>query len=178
MSFNPYAPPKALVEDIDPETSAAEATRRAHIAHERQLKSVGLLFYLSTAMLGVSALAPVIVGGSRAEWPVVALLAALALAAAATGYGFRALRPWVRYPGAAFAAIGLLAVPVGTLINGYILYLMFGARGRVVLAPEHAAIVAATPTVRYRRTIGDWIALGLLVALLVGMALLLVFAPK
>lgn len=174
MSFNPYAPPKAAVEDIEPGVSAAEAIRREHIAHERQLKSVGLLYFFATFALGVSAVVPLAVGGSKVDGAVSLLVGAFAALSAVVGYGYRTLRPWVRVPGAILAVLGLLAVPVGTIINAYILYLMFCARGATVLAPEYAAVVAATPHVRYKRTVGDWIAIALVALFVGGMLIALV----
>ena len=40
--------------------------------------------------------------------------------------------------------LGLLGFPIGTLISAYGLWLVLSAKGRVVLSPEYAAIVAAT----------------------------------
>ena len=99
---------------------------------------------------------------------VVGLYVVLGLLFGVLGYGFRRLRPWVRIPATLVAVPGLFAIPLGTLIQAYILYLMFSAKGRVVLGSGYAGIVAATPHLRYRRTVGDWIALGIVVALIVG----------
>jgi hypothetical protein len=65
---------------------------------------------------------------------------------------------------------------VGTLIHAYILYLLWCEKGRRVLAADYAAIIQATPQVRYKRTVGDWIALALLLLLVVGFAAMLLFA--
>jgi hypothetical protein len=61
----------------------------------------------------------------------------------------------------------LLAFPLGTLINGYILWLVFSTKGKTILSNDYAAIVAATPHVRYRIPIVVWILIGLLTLLLV-----------
>lgn len=189
-SASPYAPPAAALQDNDPAAdSEAEAIRRKHVRHEVQLKAVGSLFLFFGTMLLVAAAGTFVVmfdesiraGGAEslalmtAVSAVYVVLAALQLT---VGYGFRRLRSWVRIPGGIIAGIGLLAIPVGTLINGYILYLMFGERGRVVLAPNYRAIIDATPHIRYRRTVGDWIALGILVLMVLGVVGLVVFGLR
>ena len=163
----------------------AVAIREAHIGHERQLKSIGLLFGLGAAMLVLALIALLlpgddggpgnarpmagVVGGSL----IIAVFAALAVALA---YGYRRLAPWVKYVGTPVSLLGLLALPVGTLVHAYILYLVWCGKGRRVLAPDYAAIIRATPGVRYKRTVGDWIALALLLLLVAGFAAMLLFA--
>jgi hypothetical protein len=170
--MDPYAPPKAELADYEP--SGNEATRRSLIAHEVQLKSIGTLYVFvatNAALIGGLAYA----AASTAPFPpwTVAALFAVACACGALGFGFRALRPWVRAPGAIAAGLGMIVPPVGTLIGAYVLYLMFCARGRAILAPGYAAIVAATPQVKYRRTIGDWIAIAFVIAIVAALALTL-----
>jgi formate/nitrite transporter FocA (FNT family) len=70
----------------------------------------------------------------------------------------------------------LLYFPIGTLIGAYVLYLMFGQKGRQILSPTYQDIIAATPQVRYQRSTADWIALGVLVLLLVGVFVLIMLA--
>jgi hypothetical protein len=45
------------------------------------------------------------------------------------------------------SGIGLLGFPIGTLINGYILYLFLSKKGRTVFAPEYQEVIEATPHV-------------------------------
>ena len=47
---------------------------------------------------------------------------------------------------------------------------------RLMRPPDYAAIIRATPEVRYKRTVGDWIALVLLLLLVAGFAAMLLFA--
>lgn len=182
-----YRPPAANLEFADRAEAHADAVaiREAHIRHERQLKSIGLLFGLGAAMLLLALLALLlpgddggpgnarqtagVVGGSL----IIAVFAALAVALA---YGYRRLAPWVKYVGTPVSLLGLLALPVGTLVHAYILYLVWCEKGRRVLAPDYAAIIRATPEVRYKRTVGDWIALVLLLLLVAGFAAMLLFA--
>jgi len=52
------------------------------------------------------------------------LLVVLGVGQLLAGWGVRALRSWGRTVGCVLSAIGLLGFPIGTLINGYILYLL------------------------------------------------------
>jgi hypothetical protein len=180
-----YRPPAANLEFAAPPRDDAVAIREAHIGHERQLKSVGLLFGLGAVMMLltlVAVLMPGVDGGpgnARQLAGVVGggvLIGLLAAAAGALAYGYRTLSPWVKYIGTPVSMLGLLAIPVGTLIHAYILYLLWCEKGRRVLAADYAAIIQATPQVRYKRTVGDWIALALLLLLVVGLGAMLLFA--
>ncbi len=164
-TFSPYAPPVAVLVDAPEFTgSEHEAVRQAHIRHEIQIKSIGALYYFAGVMLviaGVGSFAT----ERRMEMLGIGFLG-LSVLLICLGHGFRRLRPWVRIPGGVLSAIGLFAIPVGTLIHTWILYLMFCEKGRVVLGPDYQAVIAATPKVRYRRTVGDWIATGIVFGVL------------
>jgi hypothetical protein len=171
---NPYAAPVAHVADVHPGASEAEAIRMAHIRHERQVKSVGVLYYLGGAVMALAAIAlgSTTVGTANSGFPagVAVLYAVLAAAWIGMGYGFRRMRPWVRIPGGILSAIGLLAIPIGTLVNAWVLWIMFSAKGQVILAPGYDAVVAATPHVKYPWTIGDKIATTILALIVLGIA--------
>jgi hypothetical protein len=54
------------------------------------------------------------------------------------------------------------------------LWLVLSKKGQLILSPEYAAVVAATPQVKYRTSLLAWIAVGLiavliLIAILIGM---------
>jgi hypothetical protein len=180
-----YRPPAANLEFADAAVPEAVAIREAHIGHERQLKSVGLLFGLGAVMMLITLFAVMLPGDdggpdtTRQMAGVIGgslLIGLLAAAAGALAYGYRTLSPWVKYIGTPVSMLGLLAIPLGTLIHAYILYLLWCEKGRRVLAPDYAAIIRATPQVRYKRTVGDWIALALLLLLVVGLVAMLLFA--
>ena len=76
--------------------------------------------------------------------------------------GIRQLKPWARITSIVLSIVGLIGFPVGTLINGYILYLLLAAKGRRIFAADYADIVAATPHIKTRSSIVVWIVLGLL----------------
>jgi len=168
---NPYATPKAVVADSGA-GSPAEAVRQEHIAHEASIKSAGTLFMLGGVLASFAALSVLVSGaaGAMESLGVLAIgvmLAFLSASSVVVGCGIRMLRAWARTPAIVLAAIGLLGFPIGTLINAYILWLLASRKGRMVLSTEYAAIVEATPHVRYRTSIVVWIALGLIVLSLV-----------
>jgi hypothetical protein len=178
MDDNPYRAPTAVVADPVAPLSEAERVRQAHIRHEVSLKSVGALYFLGAMFMLLAALLliPAFDGGSDSSVlaGLMALYLALGLGMGVLAYGFRTLRPWVRIPGGILSGLGLLAVPIGTLIHAYILYLMFCAQGRRILSSDYRDIVRATPHVKYRRSLGDWIATGIVILLLLGVVLLIV----
>lgn len=74
--------------------------------------------------------------------------------------------------GAAFSmltVLGLLGIPIGTLISLSILYLLLSEKGRMVFSPEYKAVIAATPHVRYRTSLVNWVLLFVFLAVLVGL---------
>lgn len=170
---NPYAAPEAHVADVQPGASEAEAIRTAHIRHERQVKSVGALYYIGGAFMAMAAIVfglggPGAPTDAAVSFGIAAVYALFAVAWLVLGYGFRRMRPWVRIPGGILSGLGLVAIPIGTVINSWILWIMFCAKGQVILSPSYDAIVAATPHVKYRWTIGDKIATTILVLVVLG----------
>lgn len=163
-AFNPYAAPAAPVADVGA-NAEAEAIRRAHITHEASIKAVGLLYYLGGVGVTLVAAASLL-GAKDASVMLTLLLIALGVAQFFAGWAVRALRPWGRIVACVLSGLGLLAFPIGTAINAYILYLFLSKKGRTIFAPEYQAVIAATPEVKYRTSILVWIFLALLVALI------------
>lgn len=165
--LNPYAPPQAAVDYVAGATSEAESIRREHIKHEASIRSIGILYYLSGGLLAVGALL-FAAGATEVELEIglAVVYGALATLSLAMGHQIRALRPWARIAAIVLAIIGLLGFPLGTLINGYILYLLFAKKGRRIFEPDYPDIVAATPYVTYRTSIVVWIVLGVLLLLM------------
>ncbi len=169
---NPYAPPRANVDDVARANSEAEEIREEHIKHEASIRSIGILYYLSGGMLGIAAIV-VVAGlsmtGLAKSGPFIGVLylgfGALFIV---TGRGIRKLRPWARTTSIVLAAIGLLGFPLGTLLNGYILYLMLAKKGKRIFEDDYKDIIEATPHVKYRTSIVVWIFLGLLVLAIAG----------
>jgi F0F1-type ATP synthase membrane subunit c/vacuolar-type H+-ATPase subunit K len=82
-----------------------------------------------------------------------------------TGIGIRKLKPWARIASGILAGLGLLAIPIGTLINAYILWLLFSKKGATVFSDDYKRIIAETPHVRQKTSIVVWVLIGLVVAL-------------
>ena len=171
--LNPYQAPATRVDDvIDSANPQAESIRREHINHEASIKAVGTLYYLSmlglaagglTTIFSTAAFARSSMGGPAFG----AFMLVMAAVFFTMGRGLRKLRPWVRIPTVLLSILGLLGFPLGTLINGYVIWLILSKKGRLVLSPDYAAIVEATPQVKYRTSIVVWILLGLIVLLVV-----------
>ena len=179
LDVNPYAAPTAHVEDIsDSANFEAEEIRRAHLKHEMSIKSIGLLFMfggvLGTIGLAVMAGSARNFGSDAVSLAPTALIIAMCIGTAALGYYLRRLQRWTQIPAVLLCALGLLNFPVGTLLNGYFLWLLLSAKGRFIMSAEYAAIVAATPDVKYKTSI----VVKVLLAVLVGGLLLLIALAK
>lgn len=185
MDENPYASPMADIEPVVllPDSEAdAERIRREHIKHEANVKSVGLLYYLAAVGSLLVAASPILFifmeeGMGSMATILSAIYGALAVAFLILGRGLRKLDRRVRLPVGILSCLGLLSVPIGTLINGYILYLIFCPKGKMVFSPEYQEIIRMTPHVKYKTSIVMIVllvvllvvvAVGLLAALVVG----------
>lgn len=154
----------------------ADAVRNAHLKHEASIQSVGFLYYLGGGALLSASIALLIGGisttGDSAESGVgvivvICVLGFLGCIQLWTAHGLRRLKPSARIPATLLSCLGLLGFPVGTLINGYILYLLHSKQGRTVMTAEYAQVIAQTPHIKYKTSIILWLFLGLVVALLV-----------
>lgn len=168
VQANPYAPPKAHVQDVSQFSSEAEEVRQEHIKHEASVRSIGILYYLGGFFVVLGAVSLMLPLMSKAEslgsgliiGPIYIVLGVVSVI---VGRGLRALKPWARTTSIVFAFIGLLGFPIGTLINGYILYLLLSEKGKRIFQPDYPEIVSATPHIKYRTSMVVWIVLGILV---------------
>ena len=174
-----YAPPRARVSDVTAFGSRAdaEAIRREHIKHEASVRSIGALYFISGAVLllvGVGAVLSVGLGrGAFGVLEVAALViyTAFGVLSIVVGRGIRALQPWARTTCIVLSVIGLIGIPVGTLVSGYILCLLLTAKGKRLFEPDYPAIIAATPHIKYRTSVIVWIFVGLLILLILALVL-------
>lgn len=175
MTDNVYSPPKAEVSDhVGGDRAAAIAMREEYLGHEASLRGMALLFYLSgifILFMGIAVVLPVFVEGGD-SLPIgigIALLfVLLGVGSIYVGYGIRQLRKGVVVPACILSAIGMLNIPVGTLLNGYMLYLLLSAKGKVVFSERYAEVRGLTPEIRPRTSIVVWVVLGLLVLVILG----------
>ncbi len=167
---NPYASPMA---DIGPPPlTPVELTRKRYLNHEVSVQSIGSLYYLGAfgtalmtlGMFGVVASGGVanIVGGIVTSL----IFGVLTVFFILLGWGLQKLNPRVRIPVAILAGIGMLYIPIGTIINAYILYLVVSKKGRFVFSDEYKEVIRQTPHIRYR----SWLAIVFLVLLLLILA--------
>lgn len=159
---------------IEPQNSApdasAEEVSKKYIKHEACVKSIGTLYCIGAGLL----LAAGITGpfanqkdpiGARILVSVIFI--GLGIFQLWVSKGLWALKSWVRIPVGVLSGLGLLAFPLGTIINGYILYLVFCEKGTKVFSPEYQQVVAATPQIKYKTSIIVWIVLGILITIIV-----------
>ena len=153
------------------------AVRSAHIAHEATLRSVGLLYYLGAiflVMLAITTLyrgTPADVPTTLSDPAAAALALAIAAALALAGYGLHKIKPWARVPVMSISTLGLFYFPVGTMICGYILYMVLNKKGQVIFSQEYQEIIKATPQIGYRTPLIAWVLLGLILLIIVSAAL-------
>ncbi|MCA9034962.1 MAG: hypothetical protein KDA91_07530 [Planctomycetaceae bacterium] len=151
---NPYAAPQVLSVATEGSTDA-ERLRLEHLSHEASVKSIGLLYGIG-ALLGIPFAAVGILTGiamSRlisSDLAITAFGLCIFVAFGFLAYGLQRLRPWARIPTAILSGIGLLSFPIGTLINGYILYLVLSAKGRMVFSQQYREVIQQTPHIQYR----------------------------
>ena len=157
--------------------STADQIRNQHIKHEASVKSVGLLYFLAATFLILVGLMS-LTTREGVNIGVGFFLLALGFAQIWVGIGLRKLKSWARIPTGILSGFGLLGFPLGTIINGYILYLIFSRKGKTVFSDDYQRVIEQTPHIKYKTSIVIWILLGLVV-FLVGLALLVpLFAPR
>lgn len=146
-------------------TNAVEDIRKEHIKHEASVTSIGILYYLGGTAMTVLGLFGMFAGGGEAIITSAVMLA-LGIGQFWVGTGLRRLKKWARIPTGILSGIGLLAFPIGTLINAYILYLIFSRKGKMVFSDDYRAVIEQTPHIKYRTSILVWIVLGLLLLII------------
>ncbi len=184
MSENPYqapvaSPPPLLSPGSPIDPQSALEIRRAHIKHEASVKSIGILYYLGAIALTFFTIGSI--GGVITAATGPADVASLAGASAPliifipltviqwiTAYGIRRLKPWSRIMAIVLSAIGLIGFPIGTLINGYILYLLLCKKGRMIFSPEYKEIIALTPEVKYKTSKVTLVVLAVFILVIIG----------
>lgn len=179
MEANPYAAPATVVAGETPLLNDPEAVRREHITHEASVKSVGTLYLLGGIIFAGCAIFyayELMSGGLDSTWGLVASLAAMTALQLWLGIGLRKLRKSARAGAAILSAIGLLGIPIGTIVSAYILYLLMSRKGNMVFSPEYQQIIELTPNVKYKSSRVMWIVLIVFVLVVLAIAGLAIFA--
>ena len=175
MDINPYQPPQAEVL-VSSAIIEAESIRRAHLNHEASVKSVGTLYILGGMLCMAMAATSFLHSDPQRPLFVILGVAVFFLAIAAvqfwTGAGLRSLKPTARIPAAILSGIGLIRLPLGTIINAYIMYLLLCKKGRAVLSSGYGQVVAQTPHITYKTSI---LMILLLVMIVVGVIVAIAF---
>jgi hypothetical protein len=196
MSDNPYAPSGSSYGDASLDAnfdlSQAELIRKSHLNHEANIQSFGCLYTLGGILgilgaifyigLGIFVLAggspPAAGAGAGAGAPQEPLVAGIitsvvgvvflviASAQLFAGRSMQTLNPSGKILAVVVSAIGLLGFPCGTIISGYLLYLLLSAKGEMVFSSAYKEVMQATPHIRYRTSIIVWIFLFLLIGVI------------
>ena len=180
---NPYAPPKASIAPGGVATPEdAERVRRELLTHETSIRGIGSLYLLGAFANGLGAVGVIAMAAfeSSAETSpgllgIGVVYGLLSWLLYYLGIGLRRLNAEVRTGVTILAVIGLLFIPIGTLINGYILYLIHCGRGKRVMTPEYQAIFAQTPHIKYRSPVWKFILIILIIAFAILGLLVLLF---
>ena len=150
--FNPYQAPQNPF-DSDAVMTDVEAIRREYLSHEASVKSIGSLYMLGGILMVIAGGIMIYLFASErtmVEPVAVVVIPILAIIQLMTAVGLRNLRPWARIVAGILSVPGLLNIPVGTLICIYILYLLFGAKGRMVFSQQYRDVIEQTPHVQYK----------------------------
>lgn len=176
-------PPIEMPSVTEPILPSAEEVRQEHIKHEAAVKSISMLYYLPAAFLflaGISSVLNIVLDIEGAAVPeligVATFMVCFGTFLIFVGRELRRLKAWTRIPIGIMSGFGLLAFPFGTLINGYILYLVFSKKGATVFSEEYQQVIEATPDIKSKTSIVIWIFLGLLVLLFAFIILAVLFS--
>ena len=208
MSDNPYAPSGSSYGDASLDAnfdlSQAELIRKSHLSHETNVKSFGCLYTLGGILgilgaifyigIGILVMAGGVVpkelefmvfgaGGDRLvsgglTTLVGVVFLAIAVAQLFAGRSMQTLNPSGKILAIVVAAIGMLQFPCGTLISGYLLYLLVSAKGRTVFSSAYKEVMQATPHIRYRTSIIVWIFLFILIGVILLGVLAAIFGAR
>ncbi len=208
MSDNPYAPSGSSYGDASLDAnfdlSQAELIRKSHLSHEANIQGFGCLYTLGGILgilgaifyvgIGILVMAGGVVpkglesmvfgaGGDRLvsgglTTLVGVIFLAIAVAQLFAGRSMQTLNPSGKILAIVVAAIGMLQFPCGTLISGYLLYLLVSAKGRTVFSSAYKEVMQATPHIRYRTSIIVWIFLFILIGVILLGVLAAIFGAR
>jgi tellurite resistance protein TehA-like permease len=126
--------------------------RAEHLHHETKILLMGRLYYVAGASLLLAAVTIMVLRQTGEGLRIASFFGMLAAGHAFAAYLLLRLDARARFSASAMALVGLLAIPIGTVLCGYLLYLVHSTKGRRVLSPEYRAVVAKTPEFTCRVT--------------------------
>ena len=179
MDSSSYPTPPPVPESTDVEDP--RSVRRVHISHEASIKSIGVLYWIGAVSLFGIGLIGFFNGKGRPfaeQITICVLLWAVAILQFWVGIGLRRLKPWAKTPTGILSGIGLIGFPVGTLINAYILYLVFSKKGTTVFSDRYKSIIVATPDIKYKTSPIVWVFVGLVLLVLGAILVASLFAHR
>jgi len=169
---NPYQAPVSFDDPLNTASQGgdAESIRRAHIKHEAQVKSIGSLYWIGAIFTVIGLFAMPLNGRNAEDFAILSLFVCLVLLQIVIGTGLRRLKPWSRIAGIVLSGIGLLAFPVGTVINLIIILILASKKSGIIFSQDYRGVIAATPHVRYRTSKVVWLILGFFVFFVLAIA--------
>ena len=164
---NPFTAPETISWSGNADSRRVAAIRRTVLRHEASVQSVGFLYLIGCGLsivigsfVGLMAQGEEHLSGAMLISSIIII--GLGFMQGMIGSGLRRLQRWTRIPVTLLAVIGLIAIPIGTIISSYILYLILSSKGVMVFSDEYKEIIRQTPDIRYRTSMIVWIFLGLL----------------
>lgn len=175
---NPYAPTTDVSEIFGGNDD--EQMRRQYLSHEASVRSLGVLYLIPAVLLLVLAIGMAVFGvislfTGRFDEDVIPLVGVgvgyglLGALYFYTGLGLRRLSKPARVIASIFSALGLLAIPFGTLISAYFLYLLLSQKGKVVFSTEYKRVIEKTPHIKYKTSLLTKIVLGIFLFLILAL---------
>lgn len=159
--------------------SDVEDIRNEHIKHEAAARGASVVYVVGPIILvgnGILFVLQAAAPRSAGAITVLVVLFVIGVPQLAAGVGMWRLKPWARPTAGMVAALSCLVLPfspvvalfaflgpmiflIGIIINGFILYLLFSKKGKMVFSPEYQEVIAQTPHIKYRTSIIVWIIL-------------------
>lgn len=158
----------------------AESIRRQCIQHEATIREMGALYIIGScaSFLSVAGiLLGAILGGRDGEVDFAGQIMLFVLGgvmAIVAGFQLwfaiklRAFEPWTRPVATVFSVLGLLGIPLGTLISIFQLIALQSTEANQIFSPEYKEIIRRTPHIKPRPSILLWILLAILGLMLLG----------
>jgi hypothetical protein len=167
---NPYASPRSRLTHNPHDVGSVERDRLEHRAQEGHVRLFAVALGVHGAMrlgfaglMGLSTLPELSTMGGEV-WVLLGtygFMAALALPKLIAAYGMHQLRPWGRWVGIGAAALGLLAMPIGTAVGIWGLIVLLMPKAQRVFSPDYAEVRRRTPGVPWK---GLPVAIGVIAA--------------